>query len=204
MSLLLFGCAYTPPNFGPVIAHQEGSRGPRINLPTAEFSERGVVSEPFLGAHEYARINSVFSYDFHLRNRYFHFSPSIYYLGFGSAVGFILDNRTVVSFNSGISFLPIAYSSGISVSQSFYEKVFLGYGYNWASVNKVNCAGVCVLENEKVIIGYHRLGLSYLHSGTYFVEAQANVTNESKVKLGLGIAVGAFLKMKGKASPATE
>lgn len=165
VTILEIGCGFNPPNFSPALSKQNSGIGFSTNLPPTYLIYDGDPSETFLGAQKNIRMNSISSMDFHFKNEYFHFSPSLYFLGLGLGAGVYYKDWTALSVNSGISIAPVSRSYGFQVNQKIFARTYFTYGLNRADFNEVECNVICSERQGKIPSTYHHFSL-----GSFFVE----------------------------------
>jgi hypothetical protein len=188
--LAIAGCAYYPPNHSPNFSVPGKSGGPTINLPPVLLSNDGNPGAYRLGASEYARFNSAFSYDLNFHSGDFFLSPSVYLLGIGTGVGYQYHNRTSVAVNSGMGILPVSYSAGVSVSQRIHNRAYFTYGFNVASLHKVDCSGICMMENTSKAAPYHHFSVLFMNTDFRFIDIHVDYMKGGETDLEPGVTLG--------------
>jgi hypothetical protein len=188
-ALLLLGCGYYPPNLASVASSPNksvtmtGVIGP--NSVTQETRVRGTLM----------RRSSWMSFAWNLKKDVVFFSPSLYYLGIGSAAGIVLPSNTVLAGFSGISFLPNSLAYGFSLSQAFSEWVCLEYRFQFAEFHDALSSIGLYLEDEGRLLSFQSVNLSFLWNPLY-LDIHADSPDFLKENVSIGFAVGVRIQDK--------
>lgn len=124
-------------------------------------------------------------------------SPSLYYLGFGSGVGYIFSSKTVLAGYIGMSFLPFSQASGLSVSQAILNHYFIEYRLNYSKLHYLNCAFSCYEEDGGELSVYHTFNLATLF-GPFYSEFSMEVIKMRKDYIFYGISAGVQIHLKSE------
>jgi hypothetical protein len=188
-ALLLLGCGYYPPNLASVASSPNKS----VTM-TGVIGPNSVTQET--KAHEtLIRRSSWMSFTWNLKKDVLFFSPSLYYLGIGSAAGIVLPSNTVLAGFSGISFLPASLAYGFSLSQAFTEWVCLEYRFQFAEFHDASGTFGMYSEDEGRLLPYQTVNLSFLLNQLY-LDIHADSPDFRKEHVTIGITVGARIQEK--------
>ena len=167
-----------------------------------QLSNEGDPSDVYLGASSRTRLPAVASWDLHFRNDSWHFSPSLYYLGFGAGFGYLYRDLTAVTVSAGISFLPVSFGTGLQISQRILPHTYLNYGFNYADFHRTNCDGFCTVSDDAEKKPYHHLGLGVNLFDYLYVDAAIDLMYGPKRDVEPGISITYFADFKaGKLAP---
>jgi hypothetical protein len=127
-------------------------------------------------------------------------SPSLFYIGLGSGVGYIFETRTVLAGFAGVSFLPTSLASGISVSQAISNHYFIEYRLNYSKLQYQDCAFGCFESDEGELATYHTLNFATLF-GMFYSEFHVEASSFNKEYVTYGLSIGMQIFKKGKVRP---
>jgi hypothetical protein len=191
-SVLLAGCGYYPRNQAAVAIPSEN---------TLTFTGSVLPTKIRKKANEYdeiIRMESLTGATWKFESDKIFISPSLYYIGFGSGVGYIFDTGTVLSGFVGTSFFPASPASGLSISQAILKHYFIEYRLNYAKLHYEDCAFGCFESGEGEFNAYHTLNFATLF-GMFYSEFNLEATSLKREYLSYGISAGVQIHMKSAA-----
>lgn len=116
-------------------------------------------------------------------------SPSLYYLGIGSGLGYVFDTKTVISSFTGFSFYPFSLASGISVSQGILDHYFIEYRLNHSMLHYQDCAFGCFMGEQSEFSAFHTFNLA-AKFGKFYSEINLGTADFKMDYLTFGLSMG--------------
>jgi hypothetical protein len=135
------------------------------------------------------RMESLASVTWKLGFGKFFLSPSLFPMGLGTGVGYIFDTKTVIAPFAGISFYPVSYASGISVSQGILDHLFIEYRLNHSMLHYQYCAFGCFMGEPSEFSVYHTINFA-ARFGMFYSEINMETADFKKDYLTYGLSMG--------------
>lgn len=116
-------------------------------------------------------------------------SPSLFYIGLGSGIGYIFDTKTVLSSFIGTSFYPVSLATGISISQAFLDHYFVEYRLNHSMLHYQYCAFGCFEGDGSEFSTYNTINLA-AKFGMFYSEINMQAANHRNEYWSYGLSMG--------------
>jgi hypothetical protein len=189
LPIILIGCGYYPHNQAAIaIPDKQTITITGAVIPTT-------VKKKANENDDIIRIESLASMTWKFGDEKLFVSPSLFYIGLGSGVGYIFDTKTVVASFIGTSFYPTSLASGVSISQAILDHYFIEYRLNYSMLHYKNCTYGCIEGDESELSTYNTINFA-AKFGMFYSEFNVEAASLKKEYLTYGLSMGVQIKAK--------